>query len=652
MQPAVSSSVPAVPPGRQALAAVTAEAARFQAEGSQPGIAFGVVAGGQLVHSGGFGARRHGAARGAGNSAHRVAGTPDADTGFRIASMTKSFTAAAVLLLRDEGALRLDDPAADHIPAMAGLRGPTADSPVITVRHLLTMVAGFPTDDPWGDRQQGLPLDAFADLVRRGLSFAWAPGTAFEYSNLGYALLGLLVEHCSGASYRDFVTSRLLEPLGMASTGYDASVLPATQLATGHRLGDDGWRPVPYDPHGAFAPMGGLFSTVRDLARWIAGFTEAFPPRDDPEGPHPLCRASRRELQQPHRGLPPQLLWPSVDVVPAVRATGYGFGLQVEHDPVHGMIVGHSGGYPGFGSHMRWHPQTGLGVVVLGNATYCGAYRPAARMLSVLLAGAAPSPGPPRRSRQAGEQAATGTGEGTSPGPLATAPQPAPADEGLWAATRQARQAVERLLRSWDDELAATLFAPNVDLDRSLARRRAELELVRHRLGPLEPDPTGPIDQPSPAQYAWWLRGPRGRVRLEILLTPQLPPQVQTLCVTLAPDPSPGLRAAAELVVAQLSQQCPQWPQELATSMELDRIELGRLLRVSAAWAGACDIVGVTEGDGETHATFQLAGERADLSLTLTLDPVAAPTPAVDGATPATDGETWAVCQLRLAVET
>jgi CubicO group peptidase (beta-lactamase class C family) len=606
------SSTPAAPPGPQTLAVVTAEAAHFHAEGGQPGIAYGVVAGGELVHSGGFGERRHGGGH-----------PPDADTGFRIASMTKSFTASAVLLLRDEGALRLDDPAAGHVPAMARLRGPTTDSPTITVRDLLTMAAGFPTDDPWGDRQQSLPLDAFADLVRRGLSFAWAPGTAFEYSNLSYALLGLLVEACSGTRYRDFVTDRLLTPLGMSSTGFDDTVLPADRLATGHRRGDDGWQPVPHDPYGAFAPMGGLFSTVRDLAHWIGEFTDAFPPRNESEGAHPLCRASRRELQQPHRGLPPQLLWPSVGAVPAVRVTGYGFGLLIEHDPVHGTIVGHSGGYPGFGSHMRWHPQTGLGVVVLGNSTYCGVHRPAAGMLSALLAGAAR---PPRKSRRAWGQSTSGTTTPTRR-PAVCPAQPPPAGNDAWAPTRRARQAVEHLLQAWDDDLAATLFADNVDLDRPLAQRRDELAQVREWLGTLAPDPTAPVDQPSPSQCAWWLRGPGGRVRLEILLTPQLPPRIQALNLTLAPEPTPALRAAAELVVAELARPCPQWPENLPTSMDLDRTELSRLLRVAAAWAGACDIVAVTVGDGETQATFRLAGERADLSLTLALDPVATVAP-------------------------
>ena len=160
--------------------------ADFQRSGGAPGVAYGLVAGRALVHTGGFGQRWLGGP------------APDADTVFRIASMTKSFTAAAVLALRDDGTLRLDDPVAGLVPELRGMRQVSADAPEITVRQLLTMTAGFPTDDPWGDRQQGLPLAEFAELLRRGVRQAWAPGTCFEYSNLGYALLGRAVAAAAG----------------------------------------------------------------------------------------------------------------------------------------------------------------------------------------------------------------------------------------------------------------------------------------------------------------------------------------------------------------------------------------------------------------------------------------------------------------------
>ena len=176
-----------MPIDADALAAI---ATRFAARGGQPAVAYGVVAGGELVHSGGRGERWLGGP------------PPDADTVFRIASMTKSFTATLVLMLRDRGALRLDDLAVDYVPELRGVELPTPDSPPITIRHLLTMTAGFPTDDPWGDRQQGLDPAVFGRLLADGaIRCAWAAGTKFEYSNLGYAVLGKVIESVTGADY-------------------------------------------------------------------------------------------------------------------------------------------------------------------------------------------------------------------------------------------------------------------------------------------------------------------------------------------------------------------------------------------------------------------------------------------------------------------
>src|SRR5882762_7005553 len=114
----------------------------FAAQAHVPGAAWGIVIDGQLAHTGAAGVR------------DVAAKAPvDADTVFRIASMTKSFTAMAILKLRDEGKLSLDDPAERHVPELKSLAYPTSDSPRITIRHLLSHAEGFPEDNPWGDRR-------------------------------------------------------------------------------------------------------------------------------------------------------------------------------------------------------------------------------------------------------------------------------------------------------------------------------------------------------------------------------------------------------------------------------------------------------------------------------------------------------------------
>ena len=147
--------------------------------------------------------------------------------------------------------------------------------------------------------------------------------------------------------------------------------------------------------------MGGVFSCVRDLARWVDGFAAAFPPGGPRGGDaHPLAPATRREMQQPAVTMPEAQ--PRFPGDPAAGSQyGYGFGLFTEETSAWGRLVYHSGGYPGFGSHMRWHPETGLGVIVLANSTYAGASVLAARLMEEVLRAAAAEDGararPPRR---------------------------------------------------------------------------------------------------------------------------------------------------------------------------------------------------------------------------------------------------------------
>jgi len=462
--------------------------ASFRVDTESPGAVYAVLKDGDVVHLGGIGTRELG-----------TDARPDADTVFRIASMTKSFTAAAVLLLRDRGALRLDDRVDEHLPWTSSLRAGVDGHP-IELRDLLTMTAGLPTDDPWGDRQEDLPLADFDALVAGGLSFATVPRTSWEYANLGYALLGRVISAASGRDYREYVRTELLEPLGMTSTGYDVGDVPPERLARGYAPVDAGLVAEPFTGSGAFSPMGGLLSTARDVATWVAGFQRswAHAGRDD----HPLDRWSRREMQEPQRYVS-TLLTPVEGVDPKVVATSYGFGLVVDDDLALGRAVSHSGGYPGFGSHMRWHPSTGWGLVVLANRTYAPAFRVATDTLAEIVR-AQLADGGPRPSQ-------------------------------TWARTLEAMEVAERLLDQWDDALADAWFAVNVDLDRPRSERRRAFEQARAALGGVTRDP-GSVASSSPARARWRVTGPGGvGATLEVLLTPELAPRIQT--VTVTPDP-------------------------------------------------------------------------------------------------------------------
>jgi CubicO group peptidase (beta-lactamase class C family) len=570
---------------------------RFYERGGQPAIAYGIVLDGELVHAAGFGRRT---LRGA---------APDARTVFRIASMSKSFTASAIMLLRDSGALRLDDPAAAYLPELAGWVNGAADGGLLTIRHLLTMTAGFPTDDPWGDRQQGLPIKDFRALLARGVRFNWAPGTRFEYSNLGYAILGLIVTEASGLPYDEFVRSRLLAPLGMNRTGFEASEFPDDELAAGYRRGPDGWEPLPYDPYGAFAPMGGVFSCVADLATWSAGFAAAFPPDGLailaalPETAHPLAPASRRQMQLPQAVTAG---WRAVNRIPGgppVPPAYYGFGLFVDEDPALGRIVSHSGGYPGFGSNMRWHPATGLAVVALGNGTYAAMYALAELVLRALLT---PSP------------AASVALAPAAPGARAGEP---------WPETLAAADTVNGLLRTWDadpgpgDTAAGALFSANVALDRPYPERRADLALLRSRIGAFTVDAGRPAESDTPAHRRWWLTGERGTVAVAIQLNPERPPRVQSLSFAVPPAPDSALARVLAALAGWLSAGAAGWPETVPFAPGADAGLITRRLRMAAAWAGPVTPGACQSGDGSSSVSVELVGEHAPVTLTLLVNP-------------------------------
>ncbi len=373
-------------------------------------------------------------------AAHHPA--PGPDTVYRVASMTKSFTAAALLQLRDRGRLGFDDPVADHVPELAGLTGPTADSPAVTVRRLASMAGGLASDDPWADRLLDAD-DALMDaLFRSGATFATTPGTAFVYSNYGYAMLGRVITAVTGRPFQEHITAELLEPLGLTGTGWVApppsgglgGVAPACWVVDGQLVAE----PVLAD--GGFAAMGGLWSTAADIARWAGWLADAFPARNDPDDPV-LSRASRREMQQVVTAWPPQI---TTDDVGATRvlAGGYGYGLNVAVDSRLGFMVQHSGGLPGYGSNMRWLPDRGVAAVALANLRYAPARHLTLDALD-LLAGAGVIP--------------------DRPGPVPVPPELAGAAEALVA-----------LLNRWEGARAAELFAFNVDLDEPLERRRQQ----------------------------------------------------------------------------------------------------------------------------------------------------------------------------------
>jgi CubicO group peptidase (beta-lactamase class C family) len=338
--------------------------ADFQQDSHAPGLVYGIVANGRLVHVRGFGAQ---------DLVEKRAVTPDSL--FRIASMTKAFTALAILKLRDEGRLGLDDLAETHVPEMRGWTYPTSDSPRIRVRDLLTHSSGFVDDNPWGDRQTPMPEEEFTRLLAQGVPFSTAPGTRYEYSNLGYALLGRIVARVSGMPYRRYVERHILAPLGMTSTGYAVGEWPVDRRAIGYRWEEGRWKVEPTMADGAFGAMGGLQTSAADYARWVAFLLSAWPARDGAEA-GPVRRASVRMLAQGSNFVAIAQRNGKSGASACRQAAAYGMGMRVAQDCDLGLTLSHGGGYPGYGSHVLLLPDYGVGIFVFTNRTYNGGAGP------------------------------------------------------------------------------------------------------------------------------------------------------------------------------------------------------------------------------------------------------------------------------------
>ena len=492
-QPAATSSKAPPPafsdPGRAAkLATAFPEIDRlmraFATRSNVPGIAYGIIVDGKLAHLGVAGLRE------------TATNSPvDSVTVFRIASMTKSFTAVAILQLRDAGKLSLDHPAERYVPELAKLRYATNDAPKITIRDLLSHSAGFPEDNPWGDQQLSRTDAELSRMIEQGIPFSTSPSTGYEYSNFGFAILGRVVANVSGMPYPRYIREKVLRPLGMTVTTLEARDVPAARLAHGYRRQDGAWLEEPQLPDGSFGPMGGMLTSIADLSKWVGFMLDAFPARDGADN-GPLKRSSLREMQQVIRY---NGATTSRDGSgnPLLSAGGYGYGLGVRQTCLFRVSVAHSGGLPGFGSVMRWLPEHGVGIVTLGNLTYTpwgGVVEDAFNVLSK-------------------------TG-----GLVARVPQPAPV-----LVARRAQ--VTRLIAGWNDALADSLAAMNLYLDESKPRRQAAIaRLVADAGGNCRNE--GELLPLNALRGSWRMRCGTGDLRVTITLAPTEPAGVQYLDVS------------------------------------------------------------------------------------------------------------------------
>jgi CubicO group peptidase (beta-lactamase class C family) len=490
---------------KAAMPEITKVFERFHTSRRLPGSAWGIVIDGELVFHTAFGVRER-------TSKDAVT----ADTAFRIASMTKSFTAAAVLKLRDEGKLSLEDRVDKWIPEFKNYKYPTADTQPLRVRQLLTHGAGFPEDNPWGDRQMAEPIASLGEWVKKGIPFSTPPDTTYEYSNYGFALAGQVVAKASGMPYRTYIEQKILAPLGMKSSSLEPSALPANVRATGYGLRDGEYFEIPSIAHGSFGAMGGMVTTTKDLAKWVAFQLSAFPPRDEADN-GPVQRASLREMQRMQRT--GNLV---VERNPRIRGaiSGYGYGLGISQDCRFAHIVGHGGGLPGFGSYMMWLPEYGVGMLGMTNLTYAGPTQALTEAFDVLSKTGALQP------------------RELAPSPILTS----------------MRDSISKLWTKWDDSALEKIAGNNLAMDLPLAKRGEAVEAIKKQVGQCQAP--GPVQPENLLRGRFRMNCERGNVDVAFTLAPTNPPSIQYLAFDRIGPLSAAMKTYADEIAQKSGASC------------------------------------------------------------------------------------------------
>ena len=335
-----------------------------------PGMALGIVRDQDLAWFGGFGA------------ADLDSGAkPTEQTIARVASVTKTFTAAAIMQLRDEGRLTLEDPLARHVPEFASARAVRGDVEGVTLRRLLTHRSGLVTESPthgWAALDFPSREEILARLPETGIVIP--QDSAFKYSNLAFGLLGEVVYRVTGTPYTEYVRTHIIEPLGLTSTVFDLTDELRPRFFTGYNPSPYQDRPerAPYAHLKGISAGGQLHSTVSDLARWVS-----FQFRG---GSQVLRAETLLEIQRPQYVEPD---WSAGQCI-GWRATR--IGDRVHHN--------HGGGIHGFATQVWLNVPGRTGVILLINMwPPHGGLETAQEVLEMVLKAdeAAPSaPEPPR----------------------------------------------------------------------------------------------------------------------------------------------------------------------------------------------------------------------------------------------------------------
>lgn len=270
---------------------------------------------------------------------------------FHLGSITKQFTAGAIMLLQQKGKLHTNDLIKDHLPSKFADNSKWQN---ITIHQLLNHKAGIPNYGADEEAREYELDEIINDFKDKKLDFE--PGTAYSYSNGGYALLGAIIEHVSQQSYGEFVNETIFDRLKMTSSGFGRGY-SMEEAATGYHKTEDETTLEPVEDQAIHLSKahaaGALYSTGQDLLKWNAAL-------DD----NSFISAESKELMFHSDGVPLHSTKTEIDEHPKVY---YGYGFEIGGHPTQGKLLAHDGGIPGFSTFILRFPETKSSIIVLSN---------------------------------------------------------------------------------------------------------------------------------------------------------------------------------------------------------------------------------------------------------------------------------------------
>jgi beta-lactamase class C len=315
------------------------------AESLTPGLALAIVSDEKILYLKGFGVRKAGARE-----------PVDANTVFRLASVSKGFASVLAGMCVRDSLLHWDDRVTQYLPDFA-LRDPM-NTRELTIRHVLSHTSGLLAHSYDSLIEDNLKLEEMAPQLRE-VPVACAVGKCYAYQNVAYSLIGPIIKNAAGRTYEELLTERIFKPLGMANASLSREALLASgNFASPHVMRRSGWRVAEIkDTYYSVAPAAGVNASVHDAALWLrallGGMPEILPPEVVAQVSEPFIPTPREKRR---------FNWNR-----RIRSAHYGMGWRVFDYAGHKMVY-HSGGVRGYMSQIAFLPEEKIGVVVLQNS--------------------------------------------------------------------------------------------------------------------------------------------------------------------------------------------------------------------------------------------------------------------------------------------